>query len=530
MPPTPQRLIHHFLEESSRSFPDKVALIHGDIRSSYAQINTRANQLARWLIEQGVTQGERVVLLLENSLEYVIGYYGVLKAGAVVAPVSTDIKQEQLTYLLEQVTPAIVISSSKFENILQKTDLMSLRLKALILKTPSLPWGSNRFQTLSWEEIIHGEDCPDPAKPMQDSALATIIYTSGSTGKPKGVMLSHSNIVSNTVSICTSLSLTAEDIQMVVLPFFYVMGKSLLNTHFSVGATLVINNAFLFPASVIKQMVEENVTGFSGVPSTYAFLLHRSPLAGYRDKLESLRYCSQAGGHMPRVVKEGLRKVLPPHTRIYIMYGATEAGARLSCLDPEQYADKMDSIGKAIPSVTLRVVDERANKVPVGQIGELVASGPNIMQGYWRDEEATAKVICGPWYHTGDQAYQDEEGYFYVVGRKDDLLKVGGHRINPRELEDVLAESGAFMEAVVLGLPDGLLGHKLVALAVAKNHDPNLKEILAYCAGKLPKYKLPATVQLVRALPKNASGKIDRARCLELMKSQDPDHADDRVH
>ncbi len=530
MPPAPKKLIHHFLEESAKVFPDKVALIHGDVRSSYAHINNCANQMADLLIERGITGGERVILLLENSLEYVVAYYGALKAGAVVVPLSTDSKQEQLAYFFDQVGPAAVVSSSKFEKLLQKTDIGSMNLKALIVINPSLPWNDYRFPTLSWEELINGEDSPDPSTPMQESALATIIYTSGSTGKPKGVMLSHGNIVSNTASICVSLSLTAEDIQMVVLPFFYVMGKSLLNTHFSVGATLVINNTFLFPASVIKQMVEENVTGFSGVPSTYAFLLHRSPLAAYRDKLGSLRYCSQAGGHMPRAVKEGLRKVLPAHTRIYIMYGATEAGARLSCLDPERYADRMDSIGKAIPGVTLRILNPSGEELPPGQVGEIVASGPNIMQGYWKDPEGTAKVLTAKGYHTGDQAYQDEEGYFYVVGRKDDLLKVGGHRINPREVEDVLAESGAFVEAVVLGLPDGLLGHKLVALAVAKNHDPSMNEILTYCAGKLPKYKLPATVKLVRSLPKNASGKIDRTRCIELMKSHDPALTDDRVH
>ena len=176
-------------------------------------------------------------------------------------------------------------------------------------------------------------------------------------------MLSHANIVSNVHSICTYLELTEDDIQMVVLPFFYVMGKSLLNTHFAVGGTIVINNKFAFPASVIQQMAAENVTGFSGVPSTYAYLLHRSPLKKYRDKLPALRYCSQAGGHMARQIKEELPKALPEHTKIFIMYGATEAGARLTYLPPDRYHDKIDSIGKAIPNVTMSVLDKNGKPV-----------------------------------------------------------------------------------------------------------------------------------------------------------------------
>ena len=225
-------------------------------------------------------------------------------------------------------------------------------------------------------------------------------------------MLSHRNIVSNTLAICDYLQLSENDTQMVVLPFYYVMGQSLLNTHFAAGGTVVLNNKFAFTAAVLKQMVAEEVTGFSGVPSTYAYLLHRSPLAGYREKLQSLRYCSQAGGHMARAIKEKLRKVLPDHTQIFIMYGATEAAARLTYLEPDRFEDKIDSIGKPVPGVSIRVVDKQGRDVPVGQTGELMAYGPNIMQGYWKDEAATKTALNNNGYHTGDIGYQDDEGYF----------------------------------------------------------------------------------------------------------------------
>lgn len=538
-------LIHHFLENSAARFPDKVALIHEDVRATYAEINGQANQLARWLIDQGVTGGDRVVLLLENSLEYVISYYGVLKSGAVAVPLSTDLKPDGLRPLLAELEPKFVISSFRFEKVLQATELSRFSIEGLILKTPKMDWSSLPLKVHSWDELVlalssqRSAASPETSLPRAvyrpafvgdatsaewaapctgeiDLDLASIIYTSGSTGKPKGVMLSHRNIVFNTHSICQYLELTEKDIQMVVLPFFYVMGKSLLNTHFAAGGTVVLNNKFAFPATVINQMVEERVTGFSGVPSTYAYLLHRSPLAKFRDRLGSLRYCSQAGGHMSNAIKQELRRVLPDHTKIYIMYGATEASARLAYLEPERFEEKMASIGKPIPGVSLRVLGPDGHGVPVGEIGELVGYGPNIMMGYWKDSEATSKALDEKGYHTGDLCYQDAEGYFYVKGRKDNLVKVGGHRINPQEVEDALMETGLVVETIVLGVPDEFLGNKLVALVCPKNGDCSEKVILSRCAERLPKFKMPSKIRLMKTIPKSSSGKIDRAKCLEL--------------
>jgi len=511
-----KKLIHHFLEGSAQAYPNKTALIHEDTRATYAQINSSANQLARFLLDQGVSHGDRVVLIQENSLEYVVSYYGVLKTGAVAVPLSTDLKPDNLRPLLNELEPACIISSTRFERLLQATDLGAYNIQSLVLRDPKLNWSSSPFQVFTWEDLINDEKTANPDISIDESTLAGIIYTSGSTGIPKGVMLSHKNIVSNTHSICQYLRLTEQDIQMAVLPFFYVMGKSLLNTHFAAGGTVVINNKFAFPATVIKQMAEENVTGFSGVPSTYAYLLHRSPLEKYRGQLEALRYCTQAGGHMSRQIKEALRQILPAHTEIVVMYGATEASARLTYLEPDRFEKKIGSIGKPIPSVTLKVLDENGQEISDGRTGELVGNGSNIMLGYWKDQDATAKVLDHQGYHTGDQGYQDEDGYFYVTGRKDNLLKVGGHRINPQEIEDALMETGLVIEAAVVGVPDHLLGHKLVALVTTKNGDCTENRILSKSAEKLPKYKLPGEVKLARSLPKSTTGKIDRAKCLEL--------------
>jgi long-chain acyl-CoA synthetase len=512
-----QTLIHHFLETSADLYPDKVALVHDDVRATYAQINNQANHLAQYFIGQGITHGDRVVFILQNSLEYVVTYYGILKAGAVAVPLSTEIKSDGLYPLLKELEPKTIVSSFRYERLLETTDLKTLAVQSLILSRPRLARGSVACSVIPLEDLVNKDPVPNLDLPIPESNLAGIIYTSGSTGEPRGVMLSHRNIVSNTHAICQYLQLTNEDIQMVVLPFFYVMGKSLLNTHFAVGGTVVLNNKFAFPASVLNQMVEEKVTGFSGVPSTFAYLLHRSPLASYRDRLKFLRYCSQAGGHMSRAIKEQLRKVLPDHTKIYVMYGATEASARLTYLEPDRFAEKMDSVGKPIPGVSIRILDEDAQELPRGETGEIVAGGPNIMLGYWKNAQMTARSLDHNGYHTGDLGYMDDDGYLSVVGRKDDLLKSGGHKVHTKVIEDSLMNSDMLMETVVLGIPDDLLGTKPVALAVPKNGTFSEKQLLAHCNRRLAKYEIPSAVMLVDALPKNAAGKIDRQECLKLL-------------
>ena len=538
-------LVQHFLERSARLYPDKVAIIHGKVRATYSEINTRADNLAHYLISIGAQKGDRIALLMENCVEYVISYYGIMKAGAVAVPLNSDLKPEGLRYAIEDLNANVLISSSRFEKLIEASGLSELGLSNLIMKgsthSPTQPLNDSSVSS-SPEPSLDSDSRSAPcamrnamsdfssialSSPMSyelsamrhdtsDSDLASIIYTSGSTGGPKGVILTHRNIVDNVFSICQYLHLTDKDIQMCVLPFFYVMGKSLLNTHIAVGGTVVVSNQFAYPASVLKEMVTEKVTGFSGVPSTFAYLLHRSPLAASRDSLTSLRYVSQAGGHMSKAIKDELRRVLPSHTEIVIMYGATEAAARLSYLEPTRFADKMESIGKAIPGVELKVVKEDGNDASVGEVGELVARGSNIMPGYLNKAEATAKALVNGWYHTGDQAYMDDEGFFFVVGRQDDLLKVGGHRLSPQDIEDTLMESGLFVEAVVLGIPDELLGNKLVVLGVPANNGCEENTILAYCADCLPRFKVPSEVRFTKNLPKKTSGKIDRKRCLTI--------------
>lgn len=516
---TESTLVHQFLEHSARAYPDKCALVDDKTRATYAGIDAAANNLASWLISQGVDRGDRVALLLANGLEYVVSYYAILKAGAVAVPLNPDLKSTGLGPILTSVWPRIVILSGEKQEELCRFDMADLGIESLLLVGDEKSPASNcQCDYNFWSEVVSAGSADSPNLSIAASDLASIIFTSGSTGAPKGVMLTHRNIVANTDSIISYLQLTPNDIQMVVLPFFYVMGKSLLNTHFAVGGRVVINNRFAFAATVIKQMAEEKVTGFSGVPSTYAHLLHKSPLASYRDRLDSLRYCTQAGGHMARATKEELLQILPEQTQLFVMYGATEASARLSYVEPDRLVEKIDSIGRPIPGVIMEVMGIDGTELPNKQVGEIVARGANITLGYWRDTDATQAALSDDCYHTGDLGYCDQDGYFFLTGRKDHQLKVGGHRINPIEIEEVMMATGLAVEVSVLGIPDQLLGNKLVAIVAASEPDPDVRKILSLCAKKLPKYKMPQDILFVKNLPKNGAGKVDKKSCEQLLK------------
>lgn len=505
------KLVHHFLASSSSAFPEKTALVHESARINYWQLHDRSRSVAGLLRGMGVKKGDRVAFALPNGEEYVELYYGTLIAGAVSAPLNTGLHREQMARTLSVLQPAILFVASRFRTLFAGLEA-SARCHMILLDLEGfpLPQGSDAVR---WEQLIRGDHREVAEENVGEDDLASIIYTSGSTSDPKGVMLTHRNIVSNTESICQYLEIGPEDCQMVVLPFYYVMGKSLLNTHIRAGAKLVINNRFTFTSAVLAQMAEEEVTAFSGVPSTYTHLLHRSPLAEYRDKLPRLRYCTQAGGHMPREIKAALRRALPQHTKLFVMYGATEASARLTYLPPELLEQKPDSIGIPIPGVDIRILDAEGREAGVGEIGEIVAQGPNIMLGYFRDPAATREKLSAHGLRTGDLGFKDADGFLHVVGRNDDLVKIRGHRVNPQEIVEALIQTRFISETCVYAVPDELDGNRFEALAVPVNMSCTEADVLAECRRILPRFKCPRRVIFTKSLPKFPNGKIDRKEC-----------------
>jgi acyl-CoA synthetase (AMP-forming)/AMP-acid ligase II len=316
--------------------------------------------------------------------------------------------------------------------------------------------------------------------------------------------------MSNTRSIVEYLELTSSDRVLAVLPFFYVYGKSLLNTHIAVGGSVIIENRFLFPQLAVDALERDGATGFAGVPSTFAILLEKTNFA--KRGFPALRYVTQAGGAMAPALIRRLIDALPGK-RVFVMYGATEAAARLSYVPPEALAGKIGSVGRAIPNVELRLLKEDGAPAATGEVGEIVARGSNVMEGYWNDPEETAQVLDRDGYHTGDLAVADADGFLRIVGRKREMIKSGAHRIAPKEIEETILEHASVLEAAVIGVPDAVLGESIRAFIVAREGlaiDPD--GIAAFCRERLASYKVPQRFELRDALPKNAAGKIMKDR------------------
>jgi acyl-CoA synthetase (AMP-forming)/AMP-acid ligase II len=500
--------IHNFLENSAQRIPEKSALWFKNDWMNFGQIETLSNKVANYLIDCGLRKGDRIALLFENSFDYVICYFAILKAGCVTVALNTETTTDSLIYFINDSGARAILAQKKFSRFIAPA----------LKKTPELEHIIVAQDDLSiFEEIAHCnqsrlqdiyDQSPDrtPLVRSIDIDLASLVYTSGSTGKPKGVTLTHQNVVSNTKSIVEYLDITSEDRIMVVLPFYYIYGKSLLNTHFYAGGSVVIDNRFAFPNTILETMRSTEVTGFSGVPSTYMILLHRSTLQ--EQKFPSLRYITQAGGAMAASVQKEVADVFFP-AKLYIMYGATEASARLSYLSPEDLPRKWGSIGKAIPNVDLFIADEMGIPKPKNTEGEIVARGSNIMQGYWNDLDGTKKVLRNGLYYTGDIGYMDDEGFLFVVGRTKDIIKVGGERVSAKEIEEAILQLKQVREVAVIGVADEYLGEAAKAY-VALQSDNGLSEIdiKSHCKKNLPLYKNPKFIEIIDDLPKNKSGKI----------------------
>jgi long-chain acyl-CoA synthetase len=336
---------------------------------------------------------------------------------------------------------------------------------------------------------------------------AMMIYTSGTTSRPKGVLLSNGNLVANARAIAAYLQIAPSDKVLCGLPFHFSYGSSVLNSNLISGAQLLLEDNFAFPQQTLKKMQEEGVTGFPGVPSTFALLLGRCQLGDF--DLSKLRYLTQAGGSMPRAQIEKLRQQLP-HTQVFIMYGQTEATARLSYLAPEHLEAKLGSVGMPLPGVEIEVRSE-GKVVAQGETGEICARGPNIMLGYWREPELTSQVLRDGWLHTGDLGHVDEEGFLYIDGRAVEMIKVGAFRVSPQEVEEVLATFPGVEEVAVTGIVDEVLGQSIKAVIVLREGAPaDLRGVKAHCRQHLASYKVPKVVEFAAALPRTGSGKVQR--------------------
>lgn len=504
------------LHKSVIANPDAEAIVSDRERVRYVELWSRVTAIAGFLRRQGLAPGGRVALLLENSPEYVASYYGVLAAGGVVVALNTAARARDLVNWMHHCDATWLIGQGSLPE-----------WSAVIDGCPSIhaittdSGNGGRSGTFVWQDALRAApwDGIEPAS-HDGQSPAAIIYTSGTTGRPKGVCLSHRNLVANVQSILAYLPIGPDTRVLNVLPFYYSYGNSVMHTHLAAGACVVLENSLAYPHRVMERMVAEAITGFSGVPSTFALLLSRVRLQDY--DLSRLQYLTQAGGGMSPVLMQRLREALP-WARLFIMYGQTEATARLSYLPPERLMEKLGSAGVAIPGVEIEIHDESGRRVPRGTVGEIWATGENIMLGYWNDPEATGRVLRDGWLMTGDMASMDAEGFLFIEGRRSDMIKSGAHRIAPKEIEDVINEVDGVAEVAVVGVDDPILGQVIKAVVTRRPGAAlDALTIKAHCRNSLAAYKVPKHVEFVSELPKTASGKVQRFRLMSVPQENKP--------
>lgn len=470
---------------------------------SYADLQRGALDLADRLLTLGVNPGERVVLMLPNVPEFGLGYFGILAAGGTVVPLNPLLKAEEVRYVLEDsgATAAVCLQASHL--LLQEAGRdLGRRIRHVVLDAaPGSPEASD-LEAVPRSGHVPGVGLPK----LGPEDVAACVYTSGTTGRPKGALLTHRNLTANVESFHEVLNLAEGEVFLAVLPLFHAYGGTvLLLEPLSVGATIVLEPRFV-PDPVLRAIAEHRVSFFAAVPSMFAVLAkHPRPAADFG----AWRLCISGGAPLPPPVLEAFEaKYGVP---IYEGYGPTECAPVLT-VNPPGGMRKVGSVGPPIPRVELRIVDERGQPVSRGEVGEIVARGPNVMRGYLNRPEETGEVLRDGWYHTGDLGRVDQDGYYYIVDRKKDLILVGGLNVYPREVELVLAGHPAVAEAAVIGIPDPVRGEVPRGLVILKDgQQVGAHALLQWCRQRLANYKVPRTITIVPELPRTATGKVLKA-------------------
>lgn len=479
-----------------------VAVIDRDGEHTYAELRRATARVSAQLREWSLAPGSRVGLISGNGLFWAASYLGILRAGLVAVPFATTS------------TPQDVANRSAFVGCSAFLLDAPSRRRVGDGVPPGVPVGGPEVMGSADEAVSSGAG-PDEVAAVDPDDDAVLMFTSGTTSAPRAVRVSHRNIAANTASIVDYLGLTAQDRVLVVLPFSYCYGASLLHTHLAVGGSVSICDSFAFPETALEAIRRDGCTGLAGVPSTYQILLRASTFA--EAELPTLRRMQQAGGRLAPAQVQAVAAA-QPQAELFVMYGATEATARMAYLPPSEVATRPGSIGRAIPGVELRLLDEHGQEVPPGSVGEIVARGENIAQGYWNDPEGTAAKFVDGGLRTGDLARADEDGFLHVVDRLDDFIKSWGVRVSSKEVEDAILSAPGVTSAAVVGRPAEDAGEAIVAFYVpAEGSGVTPEEVLAHCRTRLARPLVPHEVHQIAAMPLNANGKIVKTELRDRM-------------
>jgi long-chain acyl-CoA synthetase len=482
------------LERAAAEHPDQPALRLDELVLTYADLRDAAGRMGALLASIGIEPGDRVGLMLPNVPAFPIAFYGALAAGAVVVPMNPLLKSREVAYYLGDSGAKAVVAWHAMAGEAAK-GAADAGAQMIAAESPDLAG------LIGGLTAVAG----DPGRGDDDDAV--ILYTSGTTGRPKGAELTHAGLVSNAeVSARTLFDPGPGDVIMGCLPLFHVFGLTCgLNVAVTSAATLTLLPRF-DPAKALDIIQRDQVTVFEGVPTMYAAMLHL-PEADPA-KTATLRLCASGGAALPVEILRGFEEKFG--CVILEGYGLSETSPVASFNHPNQVR-KPGSIGTPIEGVQMRLIDDNWNTVPAGEIGEIAIRGHNVMKGYWNKPEATAETLKDGWFRTGDMARVDEDGYYYIVDRKKDLIIRGGYNVYPREIEEVLHEHPAVAEVAVIGIPHPDLGEEVgAAVALKPGASATPEDLRAFARDRVAAYKYPRRVWLVDSLPKGPTGKILR--------------------
>jgi long-chain acyl-CoA synthetase len=511
-----QRLLQDSLLASAERLPEHPALVVGPERLTYQDFLDQSLRLARALQDAGLARGDRVAIYMDNSAPCALSIFATLLAGGVFVIVNPQTKADKLLYILEDSEAAILVT----EGSIARTGLQAARQAPSVKAVIAASAPSDAEADLDLSRLLESV-APEPRPSgIIPSDLAALIYTSGSTGFPKGVMMTHLSMVFAAASISEYLRLGPEERILNVLPLAFDYGLYQLLMAVRLGATLVLERSFAFPAQTVKRVEEEEVTVFPGVPTVFATLLSARKALGIR--LPSVRRVTNTAADLPASFHDELDEMFP-NALIFRMYGLTEC-KRVSYLEPELVAAKPTSVGRPIPGTEAMVLRPDGSRVDPGEVGVLYVRGPHVMAGYWRKPEQTAEMlVAGPvpgerMLCTQDNFTVDEDGFLYFVGRTDDIIKTRGEKVSPIEVENALFAIDGVKEAAVVGVPDEALGEAIRAFVVLDDGAPlSEQDVIAACRTRLENFMVPQEVAFLDALPTTATGKVRRKSLLELV-------------
>jgi len=480
------------LADAARAHGDRTAVRVGDASMTYRELDEASARVAGLLRERGFKPGDRAGIMLPNVAEFPVVYYGVLRAGGIVVPMNPLLKGREVAYYLGDSGAGLIFAWHTFAD----------EARSGVERADEEPIVVDQ---IGFPDLL-ASGAPDyQVADRDDHDTAVLLYTSGTTGHPKGAELTHGNLISNTEVTCTEIVRAGPgDVIFGGLPLFHAFGQTAaLNVAVASGACLTLVPRF-DAGHALRIIAGHRVTVFEGVPTMYVALLHAPDRAGH--DTSALRMCISGGAALPVEVLRGFDDAFG--VPVLEGYGLSETSPVASFNHPDRER-KPGSIGTPIRGVQMRVVDKEDHAVPQGEVGEIVIRGPNVMKGYWQRPEATAEAIRDGWFHTGDLARVDEDGYFYIVDRKKDLIIRGGYNVYPREIEEVLYEHPAVAEAAVVGVPHPALGEEVgAAVALKPGAAITAEELRDHVKAHVAAYKYPRQVWIVDVLPKGPTGKI----------------------